>query len=294
MVHHVICSLYSILLDTVFNRPVKRYSGRMLFCGDVHPVNPVPLVIVTCIGWPVAGRICSPMKILVLADIHANWPALAAIRESFDTCLFVGDLVDYGTDAAPCIDWIRRHATGAVRGNHDHAVAQRVSGMDGNGFRGLAAATRLVHWNQLRSSHLRYLSRLPLTQLLNVDGRSFHLVHATPRDPLDEYLTDDLAAWQTRLESVDADFVCVGHTHIPFHLDLGRMQVINPGSVGQPRDGDPRCSYAVIDDGHVEFRRVEYDIDQTIRHMRESGLAEEMIDLAETVLRTGGASSAST
>ena len=228
------------------------------------------------------------MKILLLADIHANWPALAAIDESFDTCLFVGDLVDYGTDPAPCIDWIRRHATGAVRGNHDHAVAQRVSTRDGNGFRGLAAATRLIHWDVLRSSQLRYLSRLPLTQRLTLEGRSFHLVHATPRDPLDEYLGNDPDAWRTRLESIDADFVCVGHTHMPFHLDLGRVQVINPGSVGQPRDGDPRCSYVVIDDGRIEFRRVEYDIDETVRQMRESGLSEEMLDLAETVLRTGG------
>jgi len=233
------------------------------------------------------------MKILVLADIHANWPALAAVREPFDMCLFIGDLVDYGTNPAPCIDWVRRHASGAVRGNHDHAVAQRVSTRDGNGFRGLAAATRIIHWNMLRSSHLRYLSRLPLTQRVTVDGRSFHLVHATPRDPLDEYLGDDADAWQRRLESVDADFVCVGHTHVPFHLDLGRVQVVNPGSVGQPRDGDPRASYAIIENGRVEFRRVGYDIDQTVRHMRESGLAGEMLELAETVLRTGGATTPS-
>ena len=63
------------------------------------------------------------MKILVLADIHSNWPALSAITESFDVCLFVGDLVDYGTDPVACIEWIRSHPVVSVRGNHDHAVA---------------------------------------------------------------------------------------------------------------------------------------------------------------------------
>ena len=92
--------------------------------------------------------------------------------------------------------------------------------------------------------------------------------------------------------SIDADIVCVGHTHIPFHLDLGRIQVLNPGSVGQPRDGDPRCAYAVIENGKVEIRRVEYDVDATLQQMRDSGIDEETLDLTERVLRSGGKVSA--
>jgi len=228
------------------------------------------------------------MKILLLADIHANWPALAAIQESFDVCLFVGDLVDYGTDPIPCLDWVRRHASAAVRGNHDHAVAQRVPARGGSGLRSLAATTRPLHWRILNSSRMRYLARLPVTQHLTLDEKSFLLIHATPRDPLDEYLSKDADAWLSRLESVDVDFVCAGHTHIPFHLDLGRVQVINPGSVGQPRDGDPRCSYAVIENGTVEIRRVDYDIDATLEQMKETGIDSETLELAENVLRTGG------
>ena len=113
-------------------------------------------------------------------------------------------------------------------------------------------------------------------------------MHATPRDPLDEYLVEDEEAWLTRLESVEADYVCVGHTHIPFHLDLGRVQLINPGSVGQPRDGDPRCSYAVIENGVVENRRVPYDIGATVRQMEESGVESSAVEMAENVLRSGG------
>ena len=228
------------------------------------------------------------MKILLLADIHANWPALSAIQESFDACLFSGDLVDYGTDPVPCIDWLREHAWAAVRGNHDHAVAQRISPRNGSGYRSLAAATRPLHWKVLDKSRIRYLAELPVTQHVTLGDTSFYLVHGTPRDPLDEYLTGDAEAWFSRLESVEADIVCVGHTHVPFHLDLERIQVLNPGSVGQPRDGDPRCSYAVIEDGKVEIRRVEYDIDSTLQQMEHAGLDFDALHLAETILRNGG------
>lgn len=228
------------------------------------------------------------MKILILADIHANWLALSAIRESFDACLFLGDLVEYGVDPIPCIDWVRKHATCAIRGNHDHSLAQRVPPPGGTGFRRLAGATRQLHWDLLRPSHLKYLSQLPVTQDLMLDGIRFHLVHATPRDPMDEYLAADAQAWTRRLENVDADFVCVGHTHIPYLLDLGNCQLLNPGSVGQPRDGDPRAAYAVIEDGRVELRRVNYDVEAAVQQLKESRLEPDLVELASHVLRTGG------
>lgn len=233
-------------------------------------------------------RYLNDMKILVLADIHANWPALAAIREEFDACLCLGDLVDYGTDPIPCIEWVQTHATAAVRGNHDHAVAQKVAPLGGAGFRELALATRALQWKVLKSSHLKYLARLPVTQYLQLDGRRILLVHATPRDPLDEYLLKDAKGWQTRLAGIEAGIVCVGHTHVQFHLRLDGIDVLNPGSVGQPRDGDPRCAYAIIENGEVHLRRVEYDIDATVRQMREAGLEPKALALAESVLRTGG------
>ena len=147
------------------------------------------------------------MKILVISDIHSNWPALSVVQEPFDACLFAGDLVDYGTDPIPCIDWLRDHATAAVRGNHDHAVAQRIQARSGSGFRALAAATRPLHWQTLQPSQTRYLTELPVTQHVTVGDASFFLVHGTPRDPLDEYLADDPDAWLARLESVEADLI---------------------------------------------------------------------------------------
>jgi putative phosphoesterase len=230
------------------------------------------------------------MKILVLADIHANWPALAAITaaETFDACLFVGDLVDYATDPVPSVEWIREHARAAVRGNHDHAVAQKVLARGGTGFRQLAASTRPLQWALLQPTHLKYLARLPVTQTLELDNQKFFLVHATPRDPMDEYLMDDRDEWCERLEQIEADFVCVGHSHVQFHLQWEHLQLVNPGSVGQPRDGDPRSAYAVIDNGHVELRRVPYDIDATLHQMRTVGVSGEVLEMTECVLRSGG------
>src|SRR5262245_1741107 len=147
------------------------------------------------------------MRILVLADIHANWPALAAVRESFDACLFLGDLVDYGTNPVPCIEWVQAHAIATVRGNHDHAVAQRIEARGGSGFRELAAATRPLHWHVLQTKHLKYLARMPVTTTVTVDNLRLALVHATPRDPMDEYLLDDPAGWRAQLAGFDADIL---------------------------------------------------------------------------------------
>lgn len=231
------------------------------------------------------------MKILILADIHANAEALAAfasIETSWDACLCVGDLVDYGVDPAPCVDWVRNHATAWVRGNHDHAVAQRVPARGGSGFRALAAATRQHNCDRLNHEQMGFLARMPVTRYVTLGEHKFFLVHGTPYDPLDEYLSDNPHLWQKRLEGVEADFVCVGHTHLPFHLDLGDKQVINPGSIGQPRDGDPRGSYAIVEDGRVSFRRFEYDVEAALKAIRDAGINGEAYQVAQNSLRLGG------
>ena len=228
------------------------------------------------------------MRILVLADIHSNWEALAAIDESFDACLVIGDIVDYGPNPAPCIDWVRRNADTSVRGNHDHAIAQRVIGRGSSGYRRLAAAVRPYHWEVLDPFDLKYLGRLPVMQHIRLGDLRLLLVHATPRDPLDEYLTDDAEQWRQRLEGIEADIVCVGHTHVPFCLSLGDTRVLNPGSVGQPRDGNPHASYAIVEDGTVSLHRVEYDIEASVRQMQSTGLAEWTARLYGELLRRGG------
>src|SRR5688572_26007452 len=106
------------------------------------------------------------MRILLASDIHSNWPALEAVREKFDVCLFLGDLVDYGVDPAPCIDWARRNATYCVRGNHDHGAAQGVQVSAATGFRYLTSVTRPITCAKLSDSDRRFLSQMPLTRFL--------------------------------------------------------------------------------------------------------------------------------
>lgn len=227
------------------------------------------------------------MRILLVADIHANWPALNALKEPFDVCLFLGDLVDYALDPAPCLDWVRRNAQHAVRGNHDHGAAQNVMIQGRNGFKQLTGLTRPLTRERLGEAGLNYLGRLPVTQHATLGDLRYLLVHATPRDPLDEYGPPDPEFWSRRLEAVDADVVCVGHTHLPYVLEVDGKLVVNPGSLGQPRDGDPRGSYAIIENQQVELKRFEYPVEETVRTIVESSLPEAAKEVLSQVFRTG-------
>jgi putative phosphoesterase len=227
------------------------------------------------------------MRILLVADIHANWPALQAIDEPHDVCLCLGDLVDYLLEPAPCIDWVRRRAHYTVRGNHDHGVAQNVPVFGRNGFKYLTSVTRALSRQRLTSPDLAFLSRLPVSRMVTLGEARFLLVHATPRDPLDEYAPPDADFWARRLQHIEAEVICVGHTHQPYVLEVGERLVINPGSVGQPRDGDPRAAYAIIEDNRVELKRVDYPIEATVRTIQESPLPDVAKDLIVQVLRTG-------
>jgi putative phosphoesterase len=227
------------------------------------------------------------MRILVVSDIHANWPALAAIDEPHDVCLCLGDLVDYGPDPGPCVRWAMEHAHHAIRGNHDHGVAQGVPVVGDAGFRYLTRVSRPSQWHSLGPEERRYLLQLPLTRRIVLDGKRFLLVHGTPRDPLDEYLMRDPDAWARRVENSGADIVCVGHTHMQFNLRAGEAVVLNPGSIGQPRDGDPRAAYAVIDDGKIELKRVDYPVEETVARVMASTLPDRAKSLMAECLRTG-------
>ena len=229
------------------------------------------------------------MRILLVADIHANWPALEAIDEPHDLCLCLGDLVDYGLEPSPCIQWVRERAHYTVRGNHDHGVAQNVTVLGRNGFKYLTSMTRTLTRERLNEEEMRFLAHLPVTRTVTIDDSRFLLVHATPRDPLDEYAPAKEDFWARRLENVEADVVCVGHTHQPYVLEVGNKLVINPGSVGQPRDVDPRASYAIIEGQRVELKRIEYPVGNSIRTIQDSNLPDPAKELLIEVLRNGDA-----
>jgi putative phosphoesterase len=212
---------------------------------------------------------------------------LQAINEPHDACLMLGDLVDYGTDPGECVRWSMEFADHAIRGNHDHGVAQGVPVNGDHGYRYLTMASRHLQWKALGPDERRYLLRLPLTKRITLGGKRFLLVHGTPRDPLDEYVMKDPDAWSRRLAGVDVDIVCVGHSHLQFNLMAGSTVVLNPGSVGQPRDGDPRAAYAIIEDGRIELKRIDYPIDEAVRRVSAADLPDRAKALLTQSLREG-------
>ena len=228
------------------------------------------------------------MRILLLADVHSNWPALRSIEEDYDVCICLGDLVDYGLEPIPCIEWMQAHAQHVVRGNHDHGVAQNVTIRGKAGFKYLTGITRPLNRQQLSLEHLRYLARLPVSKRITLDDTRFYLVHGTPRDPLDEHAPANVDYWRRRLERVDADVICVGHTHQQYVLEVDGKLVINPGSVGQPRDEDPRMGYAILENRRVELKRVEYPVEEMVRTIEESEVPEPAKSQLVDVYRNGG------
>jgi putative phosphoesterase len=230
------------------------------------------------------------MRILVVSDIHANFEALSRIPEGFDRVLCLGDLVDYGPDPAPCVAWVQERAAVAIRGNHDNAVASRFDCRCAPVMQEASQKTRELMWQLLGDDELSYLAARPLAADLELDGLRFHLVHATPSEPLYRYLRpSEETRWKAEVESLEADIVLVGHTHLPMLLRIGGKVVLNPGSVGLPSDGDPRAAFAVIEDGVPRLERVEYDVEATVRRLDRKALPLEVVDKLSHLLRVGGA-----
>lgn len=227
------------------------------------------------------------MRILIVSDIHGNRAALDAINEPHDVCLCIGDLVEYGPDPTACIQWARENALVTVRGNHDHGAAQNVAIQGVSGFRYLTMATRGFTIDALSETDRKFLASLPTSKMLTLDGKRYFLVHASPRDPLDEYVPQTEEAWEARIQGLDVDFVCVGHTHQQFTMQVGKTTILNSGSVGLSRDGDPRCRYAIIEDGQIELKQVKYDIERTVEQVEATTLTDHAKHLLIEVYRNG-------
>lgn len=237
------------------------------------------------------------MRHAIIADIHGNLAALTAVfddierRGGVDDVWCLGDVVGYGPEPSACISLLRTMPVYCIAGNHDHAASVRI---DVAAFSPDAA--RATHWTMSRLSpgEKGYLYGLPQKLVRN----NFTLVHGSPRGPLWEYL-DYAGAATENLAYFETACCLVGHTHVPmvFTADAagnctGRhwladnpvvpgesRLIVNPGSVGQPRDGDPRASYALYDDarGSLRLYRIGYDIRATQRKMQQLGLPERLI-----------------
>ena len=237
------------------------------------------------------------MRALIMSDIHANLEALDAVladvsgRGGFDAAWCLGDIVGYGPDPSACIRRLRELELAAVAGNHDYAASGLIDAADFNG-----AAFAAIRWTaeQLDADEKAFLAELPTV----VAADQFTLVHGSLRAPIVEYLLHPSQAVAT-FGLLTTQFCAVGHSHYPFicrengempiflpleegggiPLGAGRS-IVNPGSAGQPRDRDPRASYAVYDSdaGVIEHYRVEYDIPATQEKMRSAGLPQYLID----------------
>jgi protein phosphatase len=187
---------------------------------------------------------------------------------------------------------VRERATVATSGNHDYAMATGADCRSSPISYALSVATR-EHFRPLLSpDEISYLQGLPERFTLQAEGTRFHLAHATPRDPRYEYLSGDAdgALWRAAVGELAEreEWLFVGHTHQPFVRRIGRLTVVNPGSLGMPVDGDPRACYAVWEDGQVQLKRAAYDVERAVERLGESGLSEEVTVKMSAVLRHAG------
>ncbi|MBN9121849.1 MAG: metallophosphoesterase [Planctomycetes bacterium] len=155
------------------------------------------------------------MKMLVLSDIHANWPALDAVSRaegSWDELTFCGDAVDYGPHPVECVRWLQANARHAIRGNHDNALATSQDCHCMGPYRPYSLATRAWHRTLLGADDVEYLRHLFAVDLFEWCGAHFRVGHATPAGGLFEYVSPD--AWEDLVAGLAADFVLLGHTHV--------------------------------------------------------------------------------
>lgn len=230
------------------------------------------------------------MCLTVLGDIHANLPALEAVLRDIDarglTNLYcLGDLVGYGTYPNEVIALIRRRGIPTLMGNYDQGVGND-SDDCGCAYKTPEARTlgkRSIAWTNAHTSaeHKAYLCTLPMQIPVQLGRLRVMLVHGSPRR-VNEYLYADRpdASFERLLDLVELDVLVCGHTHLPYHkvLPSGR-HVINVGSVGKPKDGDPRTGYVVLRaegrDLAVEFVRVAYDIERAAQAIEATAMPDE-------------------
>ncbi|MGI5818221.1 MAG: metallophosphoesterase family protein [Armatimonadota bacterium] len=210
------------------------------------------------------------MRRLLIADVHANLPALdAVLRDAgpVDEVLFLGDIVGYGPHPAQCVDLLQRLGALAVAGNHDREVLQR---------RLLEAPCEPVTWlrwtaGRLTDAHLAYIAGLPRERRISTGIGEILALHHPSGAP---YLHPDMpdAELARYFAAASAPIVLLGHSHRLIDRLVGGRRLVCLPAVGQPRDGDPRAGYALESGGELSFHRVEYDVESVVADVREIGL----------------------
>jgi diadenosine tetraphosphatase ApaH/serine/threonine PP2A family protein phosphatase len=245
------------------------------------------------------------MKVAVISDLHSNREALEAVfadirRREVTDLVCLGDVIGYGPDPEFCVDLVRGHARWCLMGNHDEALFRDASDFNPHARGAIGFTRRRMQprwWSSTeKRARWKWLKQLPLKQR---EGR-FLFVHGSPRDPVREYvLSTDGILNPDKLRSIFDSFEGIGvagHTHQPglhdedlrFHslegkaeltlpLDPERRYFINVGSTGQPRDGDNRACYAVLEETQVSWYRIEYDFRVTQDKILHTGVLSEIL-----------------
>ncbi|SFJ46730.1 metallophosphoesterase family protein [Planctomicrobium piriforme] len=223
----------------------------------------------------------------IISDIHGNLEALEAVladirKQEIAQIYCLGDIIGYGPNPRECIDLVRHHCQVTILGNHDQAALFDPEGFNAGAERAIFWTRQMLESGDSASNERRWEFLGDLPRMRRED--KFLFVHGSARNPLNEYVFPEDVYNQRKMERIFGlvDRYCFqGHTHIPgvftedynfqppeelgFKLELGEQKVlINVGSVGQPRDGDCRSSYVVVDGSTVYFRRVDYDFEKTI------------------------------
>jgi putative phosphoesterase len=211
------------------------------------------------------------MKLAILSDIHSNLEALDAVladieKRGIKHIIVAGDIVGYGPNPNECIQRLRKTGAMCVRGNHDD---QAVKMDDIDWFNDFAKVALIWTSKHLTETSKAWLSKLPLIRKV---GNIF-VVHGSPLEPLKEYVYEN-DPLEKHVDSVNMPIIVMGQTHIPYARFVNKTLVINPGSVGQPRDRNPNACYCVLDNDSLkaEIVRIRYDIDAVEKKMKKAGL----------------------
>jgi putative phosphoesterase len=211
------------------------------------------------------------MRIGLISDIHANWHGLNAVLQALhdaDVILCAGDLTGYFSRPNEVIECLLQREIPFIAGNHDVYLCQPPKYPN-------AILARSLEFTRgaLKPQNAAALAAVGCRNRHLLDGLRIDLFHGSPWDPQEQYIYPDFGDWE-KFAEVDADVIVMGHTHRPLLREVAGRIVVNPGSVGQPRDGDPRASFALLDTKtrQVEFRRVEFDAEAAARDAHWAGL----------------------
>jgi putative phosphoesterase len=225
------------------------------------------------------------MSVAVITDIHANLPALEAALQRIeelgvDAVYCGGDLVGYGPHPSEVCAVIEQRGIPTIYGNYDHAIGRDLTdcGCAYVDQHDRELGQRSVDWTLAHTTDAAkaFMRGLPFDLRFTVGDADVHLVHGSPRK-VNEYLFEDKPArlYERLAAAEDADVLVFGHTHRPWIHEYGGVLFVNCGSVGKPKDGDPRGAFAVLDEGGVRIERVEYDAEAVAREVAAAGLPSE-------------------